>query len=281
MSENFASKQTISRKRFSEIVTPEVVRSLYWSQGLSGREIARIFGVKEGRVYVYLRKHDILDSATKRAPARTRMLIKNYHLSQRQKEFLFGTLLGDGNVKRYANCRYARLQMVHGLKQRKYLEWKAVEMQPLISLSPVRYGRSCESRTVGHPDFDEFLYMFYSTGKKCVPMDLSLLTPFAIAVWFCDDGTVSRDRKATSAVLCVCAFSIGDCDHLVSFLKSAYGIDSACRVMGGYNYIVMNSAATVRFHSLIDEYIPNAMAYKRLDKTGSSTTTREAPSVEG
>ena len=44
--------------------------------------------------------------------------------------------------------------------------------------------------TYSLPCFNEFYNLFYSEGKKVVPVNiLELLSPLSVAYWLCDDGS--------------------------------------------------------------------------------------------
>jgi len=293
MSENPTSKQVISRKRFSEMVTPEEVGELYWNRGISVIQLASRYNVAQGTVYNFLRKHELLNERSKLS-GQGRIVLANHSLSQRQRELVFGSLLGDGCVRYFTEgSMYPRLSEAHGPKQKGYIEWKAQELKPFICVFPKPYksnspsGIAYDMKSFPHPDFAEFREMFYAGGGKRVPLDLFLLTPFAIAVWFCDDGSNSYHTYSVAASFATNAFTFAGCERLAAFLRDSYSIKVSVgtkrtKKWGDYPELRVTSAGTLRLHRLIDPHIPDVMAYKKLfPRPGSSETIREAPSVEG
>lgn len=143
-------------------------------------------------------------------------------LSDRQKSILIGTMLGDGNIKKYRWSRgggtkqaygHACLSWTHGDKQVEWLVWKAAQFGQLFkSLMPYRFidktrsGRfiySLQSRC--HFVFDEYLDLLYSRptnecvdgiGKKQITgAVLAKLDDLGLAVWFADDGLCMPNRS--------------------------------------------------------------------------------------
>ena len=55
-------------------------------------------------------------------------------LSQRQKEILVGTMLGDGHLEQ--NGRGVRLRVDHGMAQQDYVLWKYQEFQKFATNRP-------------------------------------------------------------------------------------------------------------------------------------------------
>jgi len=54
-------------------------------------------------------------------------------LTQRQREIIIGTLLGDASLEK--NGKYSRLRIAHYGKQKEYVFWFVKELQP-FSLEP-------------------------------------------------------------------------------------------------------------------------------------------------
>ena len=116
-------------------------------------------------------------------------------------EFLVGALLGDGSLEcRKKNARYAE-----GGSNELYLQWKHSLLQRYFPttftqrLSPphVRTGKRYLGwwiRTTAQPLLTELHRAWYSKGAKRVPFDIveQHLTEFALAVWFCDDGSAPK-----------------------------------------------------------------------------------------
>jgi hypothetical protein len=220
----------------------------------------------------------LIDHNNCKAPGKTRVLIAKYHLTDYQKQVIFGTLLGDGSLHLFFKERYHKLSLEQGSTQEDYLKWKTNVLGDFTSLKPIQYKNSTTwtSRSISHPDFTEFYHMFYNEGKKIVPLNLELLTPLAIAIWFADDG--SQSKSSNQCWIFTCSFSLVDNERLCSFFKEVYQIEPVIRHWSGYPLLAFNKDASLKLHDLIDEYIPSCMSYKKIDD--SSETVCEAPLIE-
>lgn len=117
--------------------------------------------------------------------------MRELKLSLLQREFLVGTILGDGCLLK--TTRGYCLRIHQGIKQKNYVEWKYQIMKNLVNTSPKISHNGYYFRTVSNPEFDKYRKLFYHNNKKVVPDNIrKLLSSFGIAVWIMDDG--SRDR---------------------------------------------------------------------------------------
>lgn len=127
-------------------------------------------------------------------------------LNQEQKQICYGTLLGDASIS--LNGKNARLQMHHGLNQFKYIYWKYKKLESICSRKSFTFktpGKNSYSKrrfkirlqTLNSPDLTDIFYLLRKNGgPKVVTRDyLDLLEPLAIAVWWCDDGTLTGGHR--------------------------------------------------------------------------------------
>ena len=106
---------------------------------------------------------------------------------------------------------------------------------------------------------NEFYFKFYNGKVKIVPLDLSLLTPPALAHWVMQDGS-----RGTSKGLYICTdgFSLADNQRLSQFLSKKYDIKCSIHKAGkNYRiYILASSVETVK--NLILPFMHKSMIYK-------------------
>ena len=71
------------------------------------------------------------------------------------------------------------------------------------------------------PIFNEFYHQFYIKKIKIIPIDLTLLTPLALAHWIMQDGA-----KSTSAGLYLCtdSFIAEDTIRLANYMSNKFSI---------------------------------------------------------
>lgn len=158
-------------------------------------------------------------------------------LTDFQKDILTGSLLGDGCLpKSIHNNRFTKNQC---RKYHEYLLWHYERLKPYSGRFSEIYSddelfcnedgtlarRKTERRLIGydyatsqHPVFTKLRQIWYPDGKKVVPENIEL-TPLAIAIWFCDDGSNSFDQR--SAIFCTESFTFDEakllCDKLSTF----------------------------------------------------------------
>nr|YP_764442.1 putative site-specific DNA endonuclease [Stigeoclonium helveticum]ABF60224.1 putative site-specific DNA endonuclease [Stigeoclonium helveticum] len=122
-------------------------------------------------------------------------------LTDHQKQVVMGTILGDAAIG-FSGGKNARVQMNHSCKQRHYVVWKYYELETVCSRrsfsikKPDRgsYSKRKKLRiqTLVSPDLTIINNLIKVNGKKTVTKEyLELLEPLAIAVWWCDDGSIT------------------------------------------------------------------------------------------
>lgn len=112
------------------------------------------------------------------------------------------------------------------------------------------------------PLLNEFYFKFYNSKAgdiKIVPLDLSLLTPLALAHWVMQDGS-----RGTSKGLYICtdSFTLENNQRLSQFLTQKYDIKCSIHKAGkSYRiYILAKSVETVK--NLIMPFMHKSMTYK-------------------
>jgi hypothetical protein len=115
----------------------------------------------------------------------------------RLRSLLIGSMLGDGRLDRLPNS--TRYSENHTDKQRGYAEWKRLQWGPWVKseLKPVSWIQEKKIypgwrfETVAHPSLNKWHSMFYGPEgpKLLTPGVVNLVDPFALAVWYMDDGS--------------------------------------------------------------------------------------------
>jgi DNA polymerase-1 len=152
-------------------------------------------------------------------------------LSRQQREMLYGSLLGDGSVtmQETALCRTPHFKVSHSAAQQPYLALKAAVLGDLVKsvkVEKISFRGFSESEqgtrlTRLTTKSDVRLFELYDNclvaGKRAItPAWLENLTLPAIAIWYCDDGTLSG---GSSASICVSALGSAGADSLAEFLR--------------------------------------------------------------
>jgi DNA-binding transcriptional regulator WhiA len=190
----------------------------------------------------------------------------SFKLSEKQKNVLLGTLLGDGSLKRRGN--FYRLHIKHSYKQISLVRYKR-EVFSNITNMPTRVFfqrvkdkdyKFCEFVTLTHPEFSEYRKLFYKDKKKVISQKLKQLlkSPLSLAMWFMDDGCAEYAGVSFNTQ----CFSLKEVGFLSYILKENFGLDSTIRKNknGWIIYIPKNNLN--KFTNTIKKYLLPDFLYK-------------------
>jgi recombination protein RecA len=209
------------------------------------------------------------------------MLAQPHLLSPSQWQLILGSLMGDGNLSRPVRREdhSARFRMGHGAKQAAYLDWK------LSLLANVPHTRTVNAKGAVFGDFTPLTELselrevvYFGDGKKHLSWDyLKKLTPFALAVWYMDDGCFTVRSKGVQErtqggsgriEICVEAMSPGSRERLAQYLRDTHGLDVRLRIRGAQrvSILVFTTSASEKFQKLVAPFVHPSMAYKLLPR---------------
>ena len=178
-------------------------------------------------------------------------------LTPQQKEFVVGTLLGDGYLMQ--TTRGYCLRIHQGTKQKDYVKWKYNIMSSLVNTPPKFCGKGYYFRTVSNPVFNEYRKLFYDKKRKKLPKNIGdLLTPFGIAVWIMDDG--SRDKGCIR--ISTHNFSYSEHLNFQKVLKIKFGIKCNIHKAGDKFWLWIRSESMPILLGLVKRYFIPTMLYK-------------------
>ena len=227
------------------------------NKGYNYTEIGKIMGVKPVTIncYVLKRKGKLITGN------------KPIKLTQKQKEVVFGSLLGDMYCGKLKNSKNPSFKIEHSIKQLNYLKYKLNILSNLLTDSEIKiYNRldkrfknpnykSCYIQSKANPELFYFYNLFYKNKVKRIPEDLTLLTPLAIAIWFMDDGLKLECGYGISTN----SFSLEDVTRICQYLKNTYGLEYSITKK---NTIYIKANSRKKFTNLIKKYIDSSMLYK-------------------
>jgi recombination protein RecA len=180
-------------------------------------------------------------------------------LTEKQRELLVGSLLGDGHLRPHGGG--VVFEFLQSAKRRFYVEWKHRMLGDLAC--PQIYHQSgereyCKLVTRTHPELEELYRLFYREGRKTVPEGISkMLTPFALAVWFMDNGSKSRNAVYFNTQ----AFNVQEQFRLIKALKRFYLIANLNRD-GEYYRLRLLKRCNRRFLELVRPHLLKEFEYK-------------------
>jgi len=211
-------------------------------------------------------------------------------LTQRQKEIIYGSLMGDAcyRDKKYRNS--ARFKQ--GEMQRDYVLWKYSEMQSVACYNSLKSEHYCDKRsghtstcwrfyTHANSDIEFIIKEFYKDEKKQITKQiLDNLTPLSIAVWYMDDGTADWSHYTNSTkytkgkvgnadlMLCTHSFSEYSCEIIIDFFATKYNIMTRFKQDGISSeglpkyIVIIERTSNDAFVELIRPYILPMFMYK-------------------
>jgi recombination protein RecA len=212
-----------------------------------------------------------------------------HYLSDQQRQLVLGGLMGDGSIspKRVGACGVSmksRFRFGHGPKQDEYARWKASLLAGVpTSISPHSKG-GLMVETTPLVELDPIREAVYLGDKKVLSWDyLKELTPFALAIWYLDDGTfaVRRvDGSAGRSEIVVEAMESSTQHRLVALLRDTFGLSCSLEARGGKAVIVFDRDGTETLHALVAPYVPECMSYKLLRHHRGGSSVAVEPAVE-
>jgi DNA polymerase-1 len=202
-------------------------------------------------------------------------------LSRPQRDMLYGSLLGDGSLTKQAaaQARTPHFKVSHSASQEGYIALKAAALNGLVRQVKTEKAHRrgfCNSAggsqlisltTKSDPRLFELHDNCLEGGKRTLtPAWLDNLSMPAIAIWYCDDGTLAG---GSSASICVSALRTEGADRLVEFLRGK-GFPAKLWIRpDGQLYVKVvgplgrgMAEGLKRFWESIAPYVPASMQYK-------------------
>ena len=193
----------------------------------------------------------------------------NKKISSGAEQVLIGSLLGDGGLQIQKNGINANFNEVHSIKQKKYLIWKKEYLsyfKPKINQYRIydnrtnKYYSSVNLWTKTNPILTEYFRLFYPKGKKRISRNiLDRISPLALAVWYCDDGSfgyINQNGKIATYL------SYKDNKLIAEFLKKKFNINCTVNRDKKRYYLYFSVKEIGKFLNLIKDHVPKCMNYK-------------------
>lgn len=206
--------------------------------------------------------------------------------TREQKDLVFGTLLGDGNLQTETAGRTWRYRALQKQEHAEYLEHKYAVLRSYCTSGPIS-GQVFDDRTgkiysriyfntVVNSDFRVFGNMFYVYDKKLrkmvkrVPTNQVLakfLTERALAYMYMDDGALKWLGHSNAMRICTESFIPEDVTRLRNVIFDKFNIvtsQSKKTIDGVYvgDRILIPEKSAATFRDLIKPYLVDCMKYK-------------------
>ena len=217
----------------------DLIYSLYSRKKLSMGQIAKKLKIGKTSIARYFKKYKIKIRNSKegqkirlKQDGKFGGYLKD-KLTNKQKQFLIGTLLGDGTLYLSDKNTNARLKIEHTRKDREYVEFKYSIIKNFVTgriMDNAVFNKGVRRHyltslfiTTTHPEFTIFHRLFYKNLKKIVNRKiLDKVTPFGLAFWVMDDGCYNKKHKFIDLY----TMGFTHREHLImqKWFKEKYGI---------------------------------------------------------
>lgn len=207
-------------------------------------------------------------------------------LTQLQKDLIFGSLLGDGNLQTGSKGKTWRYRAIQKSEHKEYLFHKYEILKDLCGTTPkenelldTRTGNLIQRwsfNTLTNPSLNFFGNMFYTYDSnkekwiKKVPLKVeTFLNPRALAYFYMDDGALKWFGHSNAMRICTENFSKEDINRIRKSLKNLYNIDTGLikkQLKNKTSFrISIPEKSSESFRELIKPYLVDCMKYKVSD----------------
>lgn len=183
--------------------------------------------------------------------------MRGKEFSSLQKDFLVGTLLGDGYLMKTTKGYCLRIH--HGKNAKHFIDWKYKIFKNFVNTPPKFDGYGFYFRTVSNPAFSAYRKLFYQGKRKILPEKVeNLLSPIGLAVWIMDDGS------KCGGCIRMHTYSFDYHEHLKiqQALKNKFGIKCNIQKDKGMFRLWIKSESMPNLVKLIKPYFIPSMLYK-------------------
>lgn len=151
-------------------------------------------------------------------------------LSNKCKEVILGSLLGDGSLKIQNQYKNARFSFRHSIKQQEYFFWKINQLKEISSEKcwwkqekNSLGGAMLRYQSIATDVLTDLHRLTYKNGQMVIRRKwLNKLTPLSLAVWWLDDGSLITNGRR--GVICTDSFSYSEQKLLARYLLKVWGI---------------------------------------------------------
>jgi hypothetical protein len=240
-------------------LSKNVLKREYLVNKLSSYQIAKRYGYTATWINTLRKKYNI--------PAlKSHERKEDIPLSQAQKEYIYGALLGDACLKKDTGNGNAYLSI--GQINLQYVKWQYKIMKNFVRSKIKIYKKQTRSNlyyfyTISHPNFTRIYHLVYPNGRKRITNGwIRNLTPRSLAFWYMDDGSITRSTHQMR--ISTESFTQEELRLLQRFLFKKWGMIAEIKPSPAEGKFLMLFHAKERdkFFSLIKQYIIPAMRYK-------------------
>jgi len=192
--------------------------------------------------------------------------------SEKQKQLVLGSLLGDGKIEASRNVFAIR----HSTKQYDYCKYKLEILKEHCSYNEPKilknydhrydtFNDTCFFATLSHGYIESIYPTIYINGNKTVTKEwLDILDDFALSVWYMDDGnTYYSDYGSPCCRLHTESFSKYENNIIKEWFENKYNISPSIKNKDADNYyLYFNVEDSFKLIDIIKKYCIDNLKYK-------------------
>lgn len=181
--------------------------------------------------------------------------LRKIELTNREKQFVLGSILGNGSIIFPKNSNNPHFQMRESIKKGGlWLRCKAEELKRFSRQKAfIQDKDSYRWNSISNDCWNYFHNIFYKNGKKTVSMSvLDMLQDIGISVWFLDKGQILHD----SCHIRISRFNKESVDNFIKYFEI---IDIPCLVKkyGGSTVLHFENKEMIKLIKLIGPCFPS------------------------
>lgn len=192
------------------------------------------------------------------------------NLSPKQLEFILGSLLGDASIKFGGRIGNKNAFLCISQTDKALTEFKYKIIKNFVKIPIKIYYDKRPNRkpiyyfyTISHPLFTKMYREIYINGVKTITKEwLDKLTPFSLAIWYMDDGSVTRNNH--NMRISTESFSYKEHVLIKEYFERRWGISAIIKQSPKEGKFILSFQAEERdeFFKLIEPFIISEMQYK-------------------
>ena len=185
-------------------------------------------------------------------------------LNDDQLQIIYGSYLGDGCLQVTKKNRY-RLKIIHCKQQREYCNWKA----EMLNINNINYiEKNGYSQKEAYSFISKCFDLKYKLDNKKIVPDwlIEKIDARGVAIWFMDDGSVSKHtlKDGTTSYFAKISSNNFDYENNIKLQKifNKFNITTTIYKTRNYYEIQFNKENTMKLFDLIRKYNHTNMDYK-------------------
>lgn len=197
-------------------------------------------------------------------------------VSEEVKQIILGGLLGDSSIQQNRGFSSKGFSFCHSVKQKDYFNFKKTLLGNLFnqhksSISGFSNKKLLRGGSVMCPSISDFItnHCMINNKKRVTKKWVDRMNPFAIAIWYMDDGSCNFPKTQRGRAVFSCNSYDKEEAKILSEKLLNFGIENKLFFrknkkdgLKEYSNLELSANGTERLFDIILPYIPKSMKYK-------------------